>query len=104
MSDKASGLPITLRWLTGAAAIGSAFLAMDSLRLFSERPLLDFIITVQNHYYYALMGLLLPLCYLLNPTIKNPMINTDANTIKAAFGIVLMNLVVCTKNDMVSLH
>ena len=72
MSDKASGLPITLRWLTGAAAIGSAFLAMDSLRLFSERPLLDFIITVQNHYYYALMGLLLPLCYLLNPTIKNP--------------------------------
>ena len=72
MSDKASELPITLRWLTGAAAIGSAFLAMDSLRLFSERPLLDFIITVQNHYYYALMGLLLPLCYLLNPTIKNP--------------------------------
>tara|TARA_B100000029_G_scaffold19552_3_gene19599 strand:+ start:21118 stop:23082 length:1965 start_codon:yes stop_codon:yes gene_type:complete len=72
VSDKASGLPITLRWLTGAAAIGSAFLAMDSLRLFSERPLLDFIITVQNHYYYALMGLLLPLCYLLNPTIKNP--------------------------------
>jgi len=72
VSDKASELPITLRWLTGAAAIGSAFLAMDSLRLFSERPLLDFIITVQNHYYYALMGLLLPLCYLLNPTIKNP--------------------------------
>lgn len=45
---------------------------MDSLRLFSERPLLDFVITVQNHYYYALMGLLLPLCYLLNPTLKNP--------------------------------
>jgi len=53
--------------LTGAAAVGSAFLAMDSLRLFAESPLLDFVITVQNHYYYALMGLLLPLCFLIYP-------------------------------------
>ena len=72
MSDKPGELPTALRWLTGLAALGSAFLAMDSLRLFSERPLLEFIITVQNHYYYALMALLLPLCYLLNPTLKNP--------------------------------
>ncbi|HAJ76405.1 MAG TPA: C4-dicarboxylate ABC transporter [Gammaproteobacteria bacterium] len=45
---------------------------MDSLRLFSESPLLDFVITVQNHYYYALMGLLLPLCFLINPSFKSP--------------------------------
>jgi len=60
-------LPVPIRWLAGVAAVGSAFLAMDSLRLFSESPLLDFVITVQNHYYYALMGLLLPLCYLIYP-------------------------------------
>ncbi|MDD9894240.1 MAG: hypothetical protein OXU24_00455 [Gammaproteobacteria bacterium] len=58
MSDKPGELPTALRWLTGLAALGSAFLAMDSLRLFSARPLLEFIITVQNHYYYALMALL----------------------------------------------
>ena len=58
-------LPEVLRWLTGFVAIASAFLAMDSLRMFSQNPLLDFVITVQNHYYYALMGLLLPLCFLI---------------------------------------
>ena len=65
-------MPTLLRWVTGAAAVGSAFLAMDSLRLFAESPLLDFVITVQNHYYYALMGLLLPLCFLIYPTFRNP--------------------------------
>ncbi|MBT8146572.1 MAG: TRAP transporter fused permease subunit, partial [Gammaproteobacteria bacterium] len=44
---------------------------MDSLRLFAESPLLDFVITVQNHYYYALMGLLLPLCYLIYPPYRS---------------------------------
>jgi len=58
-------LPKPIRWLTGAAAVASAFLAMDFLRLVSESPLLDFVITVQNHYYYALMGLLLPLSFLI---------------------------------------
>lgn len=61
-----------LRWLVGTVAVASAFLAMDSLRLFSESPLLDFVITVQNHYYYALMGLLLPLCFLIYPSFKSP--------------------------------
>ena len=72
MSRKPGELPTPLRWLTGIAAVGAAFLAMDSLRLFSESPLLDFVITVQNHYYYALMGLLLPLCFLINPSFKSP--------------------------------
>ena len=70
MSSKSAELPAPLRWLTGIAALCSAFLAMDSLRLFSESPLLDFVITLQNHYYYALIGLLLPLCYLLNPSFR----------------------------------
>ena len=72
MSSKSAELPAPLRWLTGIAALCSAFLAMDSLRLFSESPLLDFVITLQNHYYYALIGLLLPLCYLLNPSFGRP--------------------------------
>ena len=65
-------LPKPLQWLTGIAAVCSAFLAMDALRLFSESPLLDFVITVQNHYYYALMGLLLPLCFLIYPSFRSP--------------------------------
>ncbi len=71
MGRNPSELPALLRWLTGIAAVGSAFLAMDSLRLFSESPLLDFVITVQNHYYYALMGLLLPLCFLIYPSFQS---------------------------------
>ena len=71
VSREVNNLPLLLRWLTGIAALGSAFLAMDSLRLFSERPLLDFAIILQNHYYYALMGLLLPLCFLLNPSFSS---------------------------------
>ena len=65
-------IPMPLRWVIGIAAVASAFLAMDALRLFSERPLLDFVITVQNHYYYALMGLLLPLCFLIYPSFRSP--------------------------------
>ena len=48
VSKDVNTLPLLLRWLTGIAAVGSAFLAMDSLRLFSERPLLDFAIILQN--------------------------------------------------------
>lgn len=72
MASHSATLPVPLKWVTGIAAVGSAFLAMDSLRLFAEAPLLDFVITVQNHYYYALMGLLLPLCFLIYPTFRSP--------------------------------
>ena len=72
MASHSATLPVPLQWVTGIAAVGSAFLAMDSLRLFAEAPLLDFVITVQNHYYYALMGLLLPLCFLIYPTFRSP--------------------------------
>jgi TRAP transporter 4TM/12TM fusion protein len=60
-----------VRWLVAMSAVLSVFLAMDSLRLFSERPLMEFVITVQNHYYYALLALLLPLCYLIFPPTKS---------------------------------
>ena len=46
VSKDTDNLPTPLRWLTGIAALTSAFLAMDSLRLFSENPLLDFAITL----------------------------------------------------------
>ncbi|MDP3516818.1 MAG: TRAP transporter fused permease subunit [Pseudohongiella sp.] len=64
-------MPVLLRWLVAVAAILSVFLAMDSLRLFSERPLMEFVITVQNHYYYALLALLLPFSFLIYPPVKN---------------------------------
>ena len=72
MALNSTALPKPLRWITGIAAVGAAFLAMDSLRLFSESPLLDFVITVQNHYYYALMALLLPLCFMIYPSFRSP--------------------------------
>ncbi|OFE13700.1 C4-dicarboxylate ABC transporter [Pseudohongiella acticola] len=62
-----TSMPAPVRWLVAIAAVLSAFLAMDSLRLFSETPLMDFVITVQNHYYYALLALLLPLAFLIYP-------------------------------------
>jgi TRAP transporter 4TM/12TM fusion protein len=58
-------LPETVRWLVVLAATSSVFLAMDALRMFGERPLLDAWIRVENHYYYALLGLLLPLSFLV---------------------------------------
>ncbi len=72
MAVNSAQLPVAIRWLTGVAAVIAAFLAMDSLRLFGGTPLLDFVITVQNHYYYALMGVLLPLCFLINPSLDHP--------------------------------
>jgi hypothetical protein len=58
-------MPVPLRWLVAVAAIFSVFLAIDSLRLFSEQPWMEFVITVQNHYYYALLALLLPFSFLI---------------------------------------
>jgi TRAP transporter 4TM/12TM fusion protein len=67
MSRSATQMPVAVRWLVAVTAVLSVFLAMDSLRLFSERPLMEFVITVQNHYYYALLALLLPACFLIYP-------------------------------------
>lgn len=64
-------IPVWVRWLTGISAALAAFLAMDTLRMFADAPLLDFIITIENHYYYALLALLLPPVYLLFPPWRN---------------------------------
>jgi TRAP transporter 4TM/12TM fusion protein len=58
-------LPEPVRWLVALAAVASAFLAMDALRMFGERPLLDTWLRVENQYYYALLALLLPPCFLV---------------------------------------
>lgn len=71
MTRSSIEMPAPVRWLVAISAVLSVFLAMDSLRLFSERPLMEFVITVQNHYYYALLALLLPLCYLIFPPTKS---------------------------------
>ncbi len=63
-------LPIWLRWLVAVVTVVSLFLAMDAMRLFASRPLLEGLIQLENHYYYALLGLLLPLVYLLFPPAK----------------------------------
>ncbi|MEJ2087732.1 MAG: TRAP transporter fused permease subunit, partial [Gammaproteobacteria bacterium] len=50
--------------LTGAAAALALFLAMDMLRLFGGVQLLDSWIVLETHYFFALLGLLLPLTFL----------------------------------------
>ena len=60
-------MPRPVRWVVAIAALASTLLAMDSLRMFADRQLLDFIITLPNHYYYALIALLLPPCFLIYP-------------------------------------
>jgi len=62
-----TNLPTAVRWIMATAAVLAIFVAMDTLRLFGSSPLLDFIITVDNHYYYALLALLLPPCFLIFP-------------------------------------
>lgn len=64
-------LPRPVRWVMAAAAVLAVFVAMDTLRLFGSTPLLDFMITVDNHYYYALLALLLPPCFLIFPPFRN---------------------------------
>jgi TRAP transporter 4TM/12TM fusion protein len=62
-----SSMPTPVRWVVAIAALASSLLAMDSLRMFADRQLLDFVITLPNHYYYALIALLLPPCFLIYP-------------------------------------
>ncbi|MEX1197956.1 MAG: TRAP transporter fused permease subunit [Pseudohongiellaceae bacterium] len=60
-------LPIAVRCLVGLAAGLAILLAMDNLRLFGDRPVMDFVITVENHYYFGLLALLLPPVFLIFP-------------------------------------
>lgn len=51
-------------YLTAAAAVLSLFLAMDMLRMFGSTQLLESLISLETHYFFALVGLLLPLVFL----------------------------------------
>lgn len=56
-----------LRYGVALAALVALFMAMDALRLFGGGALLDRWIELETHYYFALLGLLLPLVYLVFP-------------------------------------
>jgi TRAP transporter 4TM/12TM fusion protein len=56
--------------LTAAAAVLSLFLAMDMLRMFGGVQLLAPWIRLETHYFFALLGLLLPLAFLVNPRLR----------------------------------
>ncbi len=58
----ARGRPAT-DYLTAAAAVCSLFLAMDMLRMFGSTQLLASLISLETHYFFALVGLLLPLVF-----------------------------------------
>ena len=50
--------------LTAAAGLLALFLAMDMLRMFGSTQLLESLISLETHYFFALVGLLLPLVFL----------------------------------------
>jgi TRAP transporter 4TM/12TM fusion protein len=56
-----------LRYLTALVAAATLVLAMDMLRLFGTDPFLATWIRLETHYYFALLGLLLPLVFLVFP-------------------------------------
>ncbi len=55
-----------MRYLVAGVAAAALLLAMDTLRLFGD-PWLASWIRLETHYYFALLGLLLPLAYLVFP-------------------------------------
>ena len=52
-----------VRLLLMVSAVMVVLLTLDQLRLFG-RPLLDDIVVLETHFYYALLGLLLPFAFL----------------------------------------
>jgi TRAP transporter 4TM/12TM fusion protein len=56
-----------VRVLVAGAALAAVVLAMDALRLFAGEQLLSRWIVLETHYFFALLGLLLPLAYLVYP-------------------------------------
>ncbi|MCH8140936.1 MAG: TRAP transporter fused permease subunit [Proteobacteria bacterium] len=53
-----------------AGAVVSLFLAMDALRIFTSSQLLGSWIRIETHYYFALLGSLLPLAFLIFPRVR----------------------------------
>ncbi len=59
--------PVWLRHTVAAVAVLVLLLAMDTLRLFGAAPWSGAWVSLENHYYFALLGLLLPLVFLIFP-------------------------------------
>ncbi len=55
------------RTLVMIAAVAALLLAMDALRIFGGVQVLGAIITLETHYFFALLGVLLPLAFLVFP-------------------------------------
>ncbi len=66
---EAAAEPVT-NVLTATAAVLSLFLAMDMLRMFGNSQLLGDLISLETHYFFALVGLLLPLVFLNDRRLK----------------------------------
>ncbi len=58
------------RWLTATAAVLALLLAMDMLRLFGGVQWLAGLIVLETHYFFLLLGLLLPLTFLIFPRLR----------------------------------
>ncbi len=69
-SGRQRALPGWARTLAGAAAVGAALLAMDTLRLFGGVQRAGAVIALETHYFYALMALLLPIAFLTFPATR----------------------------------
>lgn len=66
---EAARRPVT-NVLTATAAVLSLFLAMDMLRMFGGSQLLGSLISLETQYFFALVGLLLPLVFLNDRRVK----------------------------------
>jgi TRAP transporter 4TM/12TM fusion protein len=60
-----SGTSAWVRTFTAAAAVVVLLLAMDTQRMFGSAPWSQAFITLENHYYFALLGLLLPVVFVV---------------------------------------
>ena len=61
-------------WLFTLAAVLVALLTLDQLRLFGD-PLLASVIILETHFYYALIGILLPLAFVYYRYTESPRFN-----------------------------
>lgn len=59
-----------LQAVVAVLAVAALLLAMDTLRVFGGEQLLGSWVRVESQYYYALFALLLPLVYILYPTLR----------------------------------
>ena len=53
-----------VQWVVRICTVAALLLAMDALRLFGGVPLFDAVVRLETHYFYGLIALLLPLCFL----------------------------------------